>query len=160
MINIKYYVALTIKRTYGEEKILIAGTSLFQEIYRTYSTLQLSEDTQLYLPKNIYLQQSIVHLSLQIIIVYISCLPMYLYHHMYKPFSVGRHRFQNEKVTWMVFITVLYKFPRHQREKALVNQNHVLHTKDENVGMSTKVHQSVFEQYVYIYIYIYIFICK
>ena len=36
MINIKYYVTLTIKKTYGGQNLLIAGTPSFSEIYISY----------------------------------------------------------------------------------------------------------------------------
>ena len=102
----KYYKTLTIKRPYGEQNILIARTSSCRNIYRTFSTLYLSKDTQLSLAKNINLQQNFVYLCLQKMIVYIFTLSMHLYHHMYKRFSIGRHRFHNGKVTYIAFIIV------------------------------------------------------
>ena len=41
-------------------------------------------------------------------IVHIFCLPMHLYHHMYKRLCIGRHWFHNVKVTYTTFITVLW----------------------------------------------------
>ena len=40
--------------------------------------------------------------------MHIFCLPMHLFHHMYKRLCIGRHRFHNEKVTYTAFITVLW----------------------------------------------------
>ena len=40
--------------------------------------------------------------------MHIFCLPMHLYHHMYKRFWISRHRFYNEKVTYTAFTTILW----------------------------------------------------
>ena len=47
----------------------------------------LPKDTQLCLPKNGYLQQNIVNISLQVMTVYIFCLPMHIFYHMSQQFS-------------------------------------------------------------------------
>ena len=48
------YKTFTIKRPCGEKSLLIAGTSSCRKTYRTFSTLKLSKDTQLYLPNALF----------------------------------------------------------------------------------------------------------